>query len=170
MRDSLFLKIISETAVRSRLCITEQYIQHGETSCLLHSIAVAYYCYRLAVKLGFLRLNKRELIRGALLHDYFLYDWHIPDKNRPLHGPYHPTAALINAESDFHLSKRERDIIKKHMFPLTLALPAFKESYAVCLVDKFCSVCEILMKKPYKNREILSAIETVRQTGNKKGY
>ena len=94
MRNGMFLKIYEDTAARSRLGLTAEYIQHGNTSCLLHSIAVAYYCYRLSVRFGFLKLNKRELIRGALLHDYFLYDWHIPDKNRPLHGFYHPTAAL----------------------------------------------------------------------------
>lgn len=159
MRKSLFFKIFVDTAKHSRLGLTAQYIQHGGTSCLLHSIAVAYYCYRLSLKLGFLKLNKRELIRGALLHDYFLYDWHVPDKERPLHGFYHPTAALKNAENDFSLSKRERDIIAKHMFPLTVTPPAFKESYVVCLVDKVCSVYEIFKKSPYKNRQIRAALE-----------
>ena len=159
MRNGMFLKIYEDTAARSRLGLTAEYIQHGNTSCLLHSIAVAYYCYRLSVRFGFLKLNNRELIRGALLHDYFLYDWHIPDKNRPLHGFYHPTAALKNAESDFSLSERERDIIAKHMFPLTLKPPAFKESYVVCLVDKVCSVYEIFKKSPYKNPQIRCALK-----------
>ena len=48
------------------------------------SIALSEYLH--------IRCSRRELIRGALLHDYFLYDWHIPDKENPhkLHGFYHP--------------------------------------------------------------------------------
>ena len=86
MKNDAFSDFAVITAEHSRLLKTAQYIQHGNTSCLLHSIAVAYFCYRLSVKFNFLKLHRRELVRGALLHDYFLYDWHIPDKSRPLHG------------------------------------------------------------------------------------
>ena len=103
-------------------------------------------------------------MRGALLHDYFLYDWHIPDENRPLHGRYHPSAALKNAEEDFELSDMERDIIKKHMFPLTLTPPAYKESLLVCLVDKACSIYEIFSRKAYKNKQIRSAFEKIKNS------
>ncbi len=164
MKENLFLKISADTAAHSRLRKTAEFIQHGNTSCLLHSIAVAYYSYRLSERLGFLRLNRRELIRGALLHDYFLYDWHVPDKNRPMHGRYHPTAACKNAESDFNLTELERDIITKHMFPLTFAPPAFKESYVVCLVDKACSLYETFKKSPYKNKEIRYVFKKIRRS------
>ena len=127
MSNKSFLKIITAAAADSRLSKTAFFIQHGNTSCLLHCIAVAYYCYRLAERFKALKGHENELVRGALLHDYFLYDWHIPDENRPLHGRYHPSAALKNAEEDFELSDMERDIIKKHMFPLTLTPPAYNE-------------------------------------------
>ena len=84
--------------------------QHGSTSVYQHSINVAYLSLWLAGRLP-LRTDRRALVRGALLHDYFLYDWHIPDKSRPMHGRYHPGAALKNAELDFDLGDRERDII-----------------------------------------------------------
>ena len=80
-----------------------------------------------------------------------------------MHGRYHPGAALKNAEQDFDLSDRERDIIKKHMFPLTLTPPAFKESFLVSLVDKGCSVYEIFARKAYKNRQIREAFERIRE-------
>ncbi|MEA2038303.1 MAG: radical SAM protein [Thermodesulfobacteriota bacterium] len=35
---------------------------------------------------------------------------------------------------------KEADIIKKHMWPLTLMPPRYPESLVVCLVDTFCSV------------------------------
>lgn len=124
--------------------------QHGDTSCLMHTFAVAYYSMRLAEKLH-IKINERELLRGALLHDYFLYDWH-DTKGHRLHGFTHPGAALKNAERDFNLSSRERDIIRKHMFPLTPKPPATRESWLVCCVDKWCSLCETFSREnSYRN-------------------
>ena len=128
-----------------------RYIQHGNTSCLLHSIAVSYYSYRLA---KFLRLNihEKELIRGALLHDYFLYDWHAkykPTRNVGLHGRIHPKIALFNARKDYDINELEADIIARHMFPLTFTPPKYKESIIVCLVDKVLSTYEVFSKNAY---------------------
>lgn len=60
---------------KSHLRRMEKFTQHGDTSCLLHTIAVAYYSIKIAEFFG-IKYKKRDLIRGALLHDYFLYDWH----------------------------------------------------------------------------------------------
>ncbi len=125
------------------------YIQHGRTDCLLHCIAVAYFSYAAAMYLN-LRLNKQCLIRGALLHDFFLYDWHEPDPTRGLHGFTHPKTALENARLSWKLTEIEEDVILKHMFPLVPALPRYKESILVCAVDKICSAAEILRLPPYK--------------------
>ena len=84
----------------------------GDTSCLAHTIAVVY-CALAIARIMHLRVNKRELIRGGILHDYFLYDWHDGEKGRKIHGFTHPSSALANAETDFRLSRRERDIIKE---------------------------------------------------------
>ena len=84
------LKLLNESMKDSRLGITNNFIQHGDTSCLLHSIAVAYYSCRLA-SIMHINLSKKELIRGVLLHDYFLYDWHI-GKGHKIHGFTHPKA------------------------------------------------------------------------------
>lgn len=124
------------------------YIQHGDTSCLLHTAAVAYYSLWLVKKLN-IKCDKAELIRGALLHDYFLYDWHDGAKGRSVHGFTHPSAALKNADRDFKLSDRERDIIKKHMFPITVLPPSYRESWIVCCVDKACSLYETFTRGSY---------------------
>ena len=58
---------------KSHLRRMEKFTQHGDTSCLLHTIAVAYYSIKIAEFFG-IKYKKRDLIRGALLHDYFLYD------------------------------------------------------------------------------------------------
>lgn len=117
------------------------YIQHRAVSCYLHSFFVAYMSVWLAKRFR-IRVHLRSLVRGALLHDYFLYDWHIKDPNRKAHGFSHAAAALQNAERDFALNAVERDVIARHMFPLNLTPPRYRESILVCIADKICAVYE----------------------------
>ena len=86
-----------------------------------------------------LSVNRKAMIRGALLHDYFLYDWHNPDNGHRLHGFSHPYTSLKNAKRDYSITKWEADIIVKHMFPLTIVPPQTKEAWIVCLADKICA-------------------------------
>lgn len=125
--------------------MTKQHIQHGTVSVHEHCIRVAMQSLKLNEKFHITK-NERELVRGALLHDYFLYDWHIGDYRKPhkLHGFYHPGRALRNAQKEYVLTKREVDIIKKHMWPLTIIPPACREAWIVTVADKYCSTLETL--------------------------
>lgn len=124
---------------------TKEHIQHGNMTVNEHSMNVARYSLALQDRLH-IRCSRRELVRGALLHDYFLYDWRKPDVENPhkLHGFYHPGTALKNAAKEYKLTKRERDIIKKHMWPLTVVPPRYKEAWIVTAADKWCSLMETL--------------------------
>ena len=62
-------------------------------TCFDHSLAVAYLSLWIVLRLG-LRLDLRSLVRGALLHDYFLYDWHEKDASHRWHGFHHARRAL----------------------------------------------------------------------------
>ena len=73
--------ILSAAAMRTQ----ENYTQHGTTSVYLHCVNVAYVSVQLALFLR-LHVNYRALVRGALLHDYFLYDWHVPSETHRGHG------------------------------------------------------------------------------------
>jgi uncharacterized protein len=116
------------------------FIQHGKVSVFSHSVAVAEYCCRFAKKMR-LKVDYKSMVRGALLHDFFLYDWH--DDWDKLHGFKHPRIALENADKQFKLNKKERDIIRKHMWPMTLInIPTCKEAWLVCIIDKYCSLME----------------------------
>lgn len=130
------LDLLEHEAVRSM----EKFIQHGSVSCLEHSIAVSRISYRLCKKLG---LDYRSAARGGLLHDFFLYDWHTTKTQGGLHGFTHPVTALRNAKNHYSLNPVEEDIILKHMWPLTVRTPRYKESMVVSLVDKYCSATEI---------------------------
>ena len=124
---------------------TRKAIQHGNVSVRRHAINVARYSLLINEKLG-IKCNKRDLIRGALLHDYFLYDWHDKDHISPLrlHGFFHPGIALRNAEKEYHLTTKEKDIIRKHMWPLTIVPPKCREAWVVSMADKYCSLMETL--------------------------
>ena len=115
--------------------------QHGSTTCYDHSVAVTLCSIRLAQKWGW-DVDWRSLVRGALLHDYFLYDWHVPDKSHRWHGFFHAGKALANASRDFTLGKIERDMIARHMFPLNITLPRYRESVILCIADKLCATEE----------------------------
>ena len=122
---------------------TKEHIQHGNMTVNSHSMNVAKYSLAISEKLR-IPCQKDEMIRGALLHDYFLYDWHVGDYAKPhkLHGFYHPGRALRNALKEYRLTPREQDIIKKHMWPLTVIPPMCREAWIVTAADKWCSLME----------------------------
>lgn len=142
--------IYEELSRSTNLDEMNEYIQHGNTSTLLHSVAVAHFSY-LFSKILRIRVNARSLIIGALLHDYYLYDWHVYDKSHTLHGFRHPFTSLRNARKHLQLNKIEEDIIVRHMFPLVPIPPVFRESIIVCTVDKLCSIYETFSREPYKD-------------------
>ena len=135
----------SENFQRSR-----EHIQHGTISVMQHSIRVTETALRLSKRLR-LKISERDLVRGALLHDYFGYDWHGKKVGLheiihfyEMHGFTHPGQALENAEKDFDLTDKQREIIRKHMWPLTVIPPACKEAWIVTMADKYCSTLETL--------------------------
>lgn len=122
----------------------DKFMQHGCITCKKHSLRVANISLKLnrALKLN---CNEESLVRGALLHDYFLYDWHVKAKWHDWHGFRHPKIALDNAIRDFSVSELEQDIIKKHMWPLTIIPPVCREAWVVSVADKYCSTIETIM-------------------------
>ncbi|AEB06375.1 metal dependent phosphohydrolase [Coriobacterium glomerans PW2] len=127
-----------------RLGLTRSFIQHGSESVYAHVLSVALLSASIADRcrrIG-IRIDRSSLIRGALLHDYFLYDWHDPDPDHRLHGFRHPYIALERATEDFDLTDCERDIIVHHMFPLVPLPPTCREAWIVCIADKCCAIRE----------------------------
>ena len=133
-----------------RLGLCREFVQHGDVSVYEHVVAVAVESCRMADALARhgIAVDRPSLVRGALLHDYFLYDWHDPDPSHRLHGFRHAGFALRNAGRDFSLGPIERNMIASHMFPMNLVLPRFRESLLLCLADKICSFCETFHLAP----------------------
>lgn len=110
-------------------------INHHNDSTLAHSITVAHVSYYLA---RLFRLDAISTARGALLHDFFLYDW--KDCSHRRHRTKHPETALGNAVQRFTLNPVEKDIILTHMWPVARPFYSFRESLLVSSVDKLVSV------------------------------
>jgi uncharacterized protein len=132
------------------------YINHHGQSILHHSLKVSLVSWKWGSRLN---MDTVSLARGALLHDFFLYDWNkvciYPDRKfyeiHKRHGFTHPLTALNNAEKRFKLNRKERDIIRRHMFPLTLIPPRYPESWLVMIIDKLVTIGEIPHYLQYLN-------------------
>ena len=141
--DKRYMYYVSDLIENEVVLSMKNFIQHGSTTCYDHCLSVSYYSYKIAKKFN---LDAKSAARAGLLHDLFLYDWHNVLEKKPLfqkHGFTHPRTALENACKYFNLNEIEKDIIEKHMWPLTLRkVPKYKESVVVTVVDKYCSTKE----------------------------
>lgn len=146
---AFFWEEVRQVCSSSRMNKSRTFYQHGKINIYVHSLRVAYICYYW-VKKYHLHVDEKALIRGALLHDYFLYDWHDKEhEHKRPHGFFHPSAALCNAKQDFILTRKEENIIQRHMFPLTLIPPGCKEAWLVCMADKVCSTRETVRERKH---------------------
>ena len=108
------------------VCSMDEYVQHGTTSTLQHCLSVVRISCAIAVGLH-IRVNYENLILGALLHDFYLYDWHNHVDEGVLHGFAHPHIACKNAAMRFHVNAEVQHIITTHMWPLTLRFAMYSQ-------------------------------------------
>lgn len=148
---SEFDEIIKDLEENSTVQEMKNYIQHCDTTCYDHCRNVAYYSYLICKKY---HLDYVSAARGGMLHDLFLYNWRKSQRTVQLNGLHafeHPKIALMNSMKLFDLNDIEKDIILKHMWPVTIRFPKYRESYIITLVDKYSAMRETfqyLMKKP----------------------
>ena len=123
-------------------------MQHKNTSTYKHARNVAYSSLILAKKLEKrynLKFNYDELVEAAYLHDFCLYDWHTKDKRHRLHGFRHPRIAADTAKKICGINKAEQEMIRTHMWPLTITkVPKSKEALLISVVDKAQAIKEII--------------------------
>lgn len=121
---------------------------HISTTRFQHCLNVSYYGYIVCRKFS---LDARAAARAGLLHDLFYYDRkeynNGKSKGQPSHSQLHSFIAAENASKLIDINALERDIIEKHMWPVTRKAPKYKESYIISFVDKYCAVIEYLAPK-----------------------
>ena len=142
VKDIEFQQIIKPLISNTTVQQMENYRQHYETSCFDHCYCAAYYCYLICKKYN---LDYKSATRAAMLHDLFLYDWRVRQPDRKgLHAFTHGKVACNNACKLFDLNEKEKDIIIKHMWPVTIEFPKSIEGFILTFVDKYCAISETL--------------------------
>ena len=126
---------------------------HRGSNCYIHSFKVA----KKAIKKSLNRkdVNLEVVLLGAILHDYYLYDWRKDRSKLKKHGKNHPSVAIENAIRDFNISEDVKKVIKSHMWPINIKdYPKSKEAKIVSISDKAVTIGESLTSKKYKQKKL----------------
>ena len=126
----------------------KKYIQHGRISTYEHCENVTRMSDKID-KILHLHSDRDTLLKGAMLHDFYLYDWHEEDGGtHKLHGFRHAKAARENARQYLHTNEKINDVIDSHMWPLNLKkVPKSREAWVVCIADKLVSLHETIFRR-----------------------
>lgn len=157
--DAEYRSYVDDLLANPNVQELKNYTHHHYTDRLSHSLAVSYTSYLLAKKL---HADAKAVARAGLLHDMYYYDRSTSASvlNGKNHYQVHPKIALINAEYITPLSEVEKDIIEKHMWGATGALPRYRESYIVSMMDKYCALKDVSLplweKTKNTGRKVLS--------------
>ncbi len=138
-----FFSLISTQYFTPEVQSLSQYEQHLDINRLQHITSVTYLAYKISKHFG---CDAASACRAAVMHDLFYYDWRDGETGKwhKLHGYKHPKYAALNAkELCPSLTKKEEDIIRRHMWPLTVLTPNSKEGFIVSLSDKYCATVEL---------------------------
>lgn len=154
-----YYEIVKNILEHEEFLKRKTYKHHGKISVYEHSINVSKKSYLFAKKHNF---DYKEAAIGGLLHDFYYEPWgNKKEKTKffKMHGFSHASEAKINSKKYFGylITKKTEDIIEKHMFPLNIRLPKYKESWLITIVDKIVSLevltqeINIIKKKEYNN-------------------
>ncbi len=153
LREREFVELTRELLDSEPVRMMGRWKHHGPVTTLDHSLFVAFSTYRVA---RLLRMDVHAAVRGALLHDLYLYD----SRDKSAHPGNQcfgtPRFAARNAAALTPLSDKEQNIILSHMWPLGGALPRSLEAWVVDLVDTVCAGLEMSrVCRPSRLRERL---------------
>lgn len=151
LTDNSYYDCVSDIIESRQIQELKSIRHHVSTTRFQHCINVSYYSYIVCRKFS---LNARSAARAGLMHDLFYYDRKTYNserlKGQPNHSRRHSDIAVKNAVMLTDISDIERDMIKKHMWPVTRPKPSYKETYVITFVDKYCAVLEFCVPKVRK--------------------
>ena len=150
----LFYRELNKLILDPKINRLSNFPQHNGSNTLAHCVQVAKRSFELAEILGW-DIDEKELARGAMLHDYYQYNIKEEGLTAYRHGTSHPQIAMQKADKDFHLTEKEKNIIRGHMWPLTLAHPPkSKEAVLVSLADKEIATMEFVKPELSRARKV----------------
>lgn len=157
-----FYSVVGDLLETEEVLSLKQYEQHLEIDRLQHVLGVAYLSYKISKRLGW---DYKSAARAGIMHDLVYYDWRDSETGgwHRLHGYRHPKLAAMNAvELCNGLNEREFDAIVRHMWPLTLKLPRYREGYVIIFADKYCATRELIYSLiPEYKAKFLSYVEGI---------
>jgi len=127
---------------------------HRGSNTYLHSFRVAKLAIKRALRRK-RRLDLESILIGAILHDYYLYDWRNDKSKKKHHARNHPFIASDNAKRDFDISEAVSDIIKEHMWPFNIKyFPKTTEARIVNNADNTVAFKEAMCSIKYKKKRM----------------
>ena len=141
--DEEFLHIVAPILGSREFQKRNEWIHHESCSLYEHCLAVSYLSYKICKKR---KWNYHDAAIGGLLHDFYTKPWQDNlDKKVPFfqqHGFVHAHEAMENAYKFFPelMNERVANIIERHMFPLNIIPPKYKEGWVVTYADKRLSM------------------------------
>ena len=139
--------------------------KHHYGSVFYHSILVSFKAYKLSLKR---KCDSKICAIAGLLHDFYPYPWQyskeLEDMDPSLlehlkikkslfkkHGFTHAREAMENYHKFFpnYIDTKIDNAILRHMFPLNIALPKYKESWIITFADKTIAIKELRRKNDH---------------------
>ena len=141
--DNEYLNIVDKILNNGEFLKRKQYKHHGKISVFDHSLRVSVLAYKFSKK--FKKMDYKSVAIGTLLHDFYYNPWTENKEKKPFfkkHGFVHAKEALENSKQIFpeYMNEKIEDIIEKHMFPLNIRIPKYKETWVIILIDKLVSL------------------------------
>ena len=157
-KDEKYISIVKDILDNEKVQEMKYYRQHYNVNCFFHCLFVSYNTYLICKKHNY---DYVSAARAGMLHDFFLYDWHEDKKKinrKGLHAFTHGKSAYKNAIGIFDLNDKEKDIIKKHMWPVTPSIPKYLETFIITYVDKIVTINEKFIRISNENAEMKGEI------------
>ena len=142
-KDKEYLSIVAPILDSKEFLKRRNWKHHENCSLYEHCLVVSYLSYRICKKRNW---NYKDAAIGGLLHDFYKEPWqeHLHEKVPffKQHGFVHAHEAMENAYKFFPelMNERIANIIERHMFPLNIIPPKYKEGWIVTYADKRLSM------------------------------
>lgn len=142
-----FQRLVSPYTNSSQIQQMNNFIAHGQTTVFEHSYLVARLSYKICTILP-IRVDIHSVVAGAMLHDFYLYDWHKVDPKHKWHGKVHGYTAYQNASQYFIINNKTKNIIESHMWPKNFKeKPRSTEAIIVSVSDKIQASIEAIYRR-----------------------
>jgi len=142
-KDKEYYDIVKEIINDLEFQKRKDYLHHENESVFDHVLEVSYYSYLYCKDHN---LDYISAAIGGLLHDFYPTPWQGVNvehkKFFQKHGFVHAREAKENALKFFpqYMNPKIENIILRHMFPLNITPPKYKEAWVITMIDKRMSL------------------------------